>query len=244
MQIVNWNLARHAPDTWQARTLVDRIKAANADLVCVTEAHSHSLEELGGHVLADRGVLWGEEVDSERKVAVWSPNEWTDRQSVDQLSELGGAVVARTATPLGTVQVVAVCMPYNMAWPKQAGFETRPPPWSQHIAYLEQLKPVLAGLDRDIPVVVVGDFNQFNPLNRGSWDAHHALNDALGGLHIVTTGAIDPIGEQTVDHVAVSHHLRAASVSAISRYTDDERAISDHFGLLVRLEAGGVRLVD
>lgn len=244
MRIVNWNLARHAPGSWQADGLVERIKAASPDLVCVAEAHEGSLSALGGHTLSDRGVLWGEEVDSERKVAVWSPNDWTDRLEVPGLSELGGAIIAQTETPLGRMQVVAVCMPYNMAWPKEAGFDQRPPPWSQHLTFLERLTPALQGLDKDIPTVLLGDFNQFVPLNWGSWEAHHALNAALDGLHIVTNGAIDPIGEQTVDHVAISHHLRAGSVEGLSQYTDDGRALSDHFGLLVKLEAGGVRLID
>lgn len=244
MRIVNWNLARHAPDAWQGVELTSRIKAARPDLLCVTEAHTHSLNELGGHVLTDRGVLWGEEIETECKVALWSANEWTDETPLPGLSELGGAIFARTISPLGPLQVVAVCMPYNMAWPKNAGFDSRPEPWSQHLAFLERLKPVLAGLDKDIPAVVLGDFNQFLPLNWGSWEAHHALNDTLGGLQIVTSGAIEPVGEQTVDHVAISHQLRAASIEGLTRYTDDDRAFSDHFGIVVRLEAGGVRLVD
>lgn len=244
MRIVNWNFARHAPGSWQADGLVERIKTAGPDLVCVAEAHEGSLGDLGGHTLSDRGVMWGEEVDSERKVAVWSPNDWTDRIDLPGLSELGGAIAAQTETPLGRMHVVAVCMPYNMAWPKEAGFDQRPPPWSQHLAFLERLTPVLQGLDKDIPTILLGDFNQFVPLNWGSWEAHHALNATLDGLHIVTNGAIDPIGEQTVDHVAISHHLRAASVEGLSQYTNDGRALSDHFGLLVRLEAGGVRLID
>lgn len=244
MRIVNWNLARHAPGSWQADGLAARIKQAEPHLVCVTEAHEGSLNNLGGYSLSDRGVLWGEEVDSERKVAVWSPNTWSDRKELSGLSEIGGTVAALNDTPLGPMQVVAVCMPYNMAWPKQAGFDDRPPPWSQHLTFLERLTPVLRALERDIPAVLLGDFNQFMPLNWGSWDAHHALNAALDGLHVVTNGAINPIGEQTVDHVAISHHLRAASVEGLSQYTHDGRAMSDHFGLLVTLEAGGIRLVD
>lgn len=244
MKVLNWNLARHAPESPEGAELARRIRDAKADLVCVTEAHTGSLDSLDGHVLTDRGVRWGDEAASECKVAVWSPNKWVNRIPSGSLSTSGGAVIATTETSLGPVQVVAVCMPYNMAWPKDAGHDERPPPWSEHLEFLKGLKPLLARLEPDIATVVVGDFNQFNPLNWGSWEAHHALNDALDGLHIVTTGAIEPIGEQTVDHLAVSPHLRAAAVRGLDRYAESGEALSDHFGLLVELEAGGVRLIN
>ena len=244
MKVLNWNLARHAPGTPEGRELLHRISAEHADVICVTEAHTGSLAELGGHVLTDRGVRWDEETENECKVALWSPEPWTDRAPTHELSEVGGAIIAATDTPLGRVQVVGVCMPYNMAWPKDGSHPQRPQPWSQHLLFLDRLKPLLAQLDSDCATIVVGDFNQYNPLNWGSWDAHHALNDTLDGLHIVTTGAIEPISEQTVDHVAVSPHLRAASIRGLDRYAEDGSALSDHFGLAVELEAGGVRLIN
>lgn len=244
MKILTWNLARHAPDSWQGEEIERRILEAKAEIVCATEAHAGSLDRLEGHVLSDAGVRWGEELATERKVLAWSAREWTKQVSVGQLSETGGAVCAQTSTTLGNVQVVAVCMPYHMAWPRERSPEVRPAPWSEHLAFLDALKGFLTQLDDDLPTILVGDFNQYDPLNWGSWDAHHALNDALGRLNIVTKGTIEPVGEQTVDHVAVSPHLRADAISSLDRYTDDGRALSDHFGVLVTLQAGGTRLVD
>lgn len=244
MKILTWNLARHAPDNWQGEELAQRIQAADAEIVCATEAHAGSLDRLDGHVLSDPGVRWGDETETERKVLAWSSRKWTNEVSVGQLSETGGAVAAETSTTLGNVRVVAVCMPYHMAWPRDRSPDTRPPPWSEHLKFLEALKAFLAAFDDDLPTILAGDFNQFDPLNWGSWDAHHALNDALGRLSIVTRGTIEPVGEQTVDHIAVSPHLRADAVRSLDRYTDDGRALSDHFGVLVTLQAGGTRLVD
>ena len=51
MRIVNWNIERRGPHTWQAASLASEIQSLDPDIVFLTEGHHHSLEALGGFTL-------------------------------------------------------------------------------------------------------------------------------------------------------------------------------------------------
>ncbi|MBI1361243.1 MAG: hypothetical protein GC155_13280 [Alphaproteobacteria bacterium] len=242
MRIITWNFGRHAPDTPEARTMLDRITAAKPDVVCLTKGYETSLAALGGHVISNAGASWGPAAPEERKVILWSKSPWRDPLDLGALTALGGAVGALTDTDLGLVRFIGIATPNPFASPE--GKLPRPPQWSMHISYLEMLGETLKRLDLSTPTVIVGDFNQFVPLIWGAWSAHHALNAALHGFGILTQGDIAPIGEHTLDHVTVTHHLRAGDISGLSRFAEDGAALGDRFGVVVDLESGGVQIFD
>ncbi|MEP7210007.1 MAG: endonuclease/exonuclease/phosphatase family protein [Alphaproteobacteria bacterium] len=242
MRIVTWNIERKAPESAASRTMLARIATLEPDIVCLTEAHEGSPASFGGHALFDVGASWGGEAPSERKVALVSRTPWRDVTPLPDLSALGGAISATTDTDLGPVRVVGVCTPHHFASP--GGALPRPPLWSMHIAYFKALGAALEGMGREQPTVIVGDFNQFLPLVWGSWDAHHALTHALRHFSVVTQGAIEPVGEPTIDHVAIGKQLRAAKVESLDRFNESGQALSDHFGVAVDLESGGVQIFD
>ena len=57
---------------------------------------------------------------------------------------------------------------------------------------------------------------------------------ALGDMVVATGGSIGGIGEPTIDHVALTPDLAPREVIGLSRFDDDGRALSDHFGVVVR----------
>lgn len=243
MRLVTWNFGRLAPESAEAREIVSRIAALEPDIVCATEAHEGSLARLsGGQVIADAGAAMQGDAATARKVLLWSRTAWDDVRTWAELSALGGAVSGVTSTPLGRVRVVGVCAPWHLAWPQEA--EVRPPEWDLNIGFVDRLKPQLEALEPAPPVIVAGRFNQYLPLTRGSWNAHHALTAALSRFSVATRGDIKPVGEPALDHVALPSQLRADWVGSVDRFGADGEALAEDFGLCVTLAAGGVQIFD
>jgi endonuclease/exonuclease/phosphatase family metal-dependent hydrolase len=244
MRIVNWNINRNAPQSWQGQTIAARIAELGPDAVCLTEAHQGSLDALPGHVISTAGVSWAnDKTASERLVLLWSRTPWRDVAELPQLSAIGGAVSGVTDGPLGPVRVVGLCVPYTQASP--VGVEPKIKPWTHHVEFLDLLAPVLAGMRSGPPLVVLGDFNQQEPEKWGLHEARAAFDRAFAHLDIVTKGDVRGMAQPAIDHVAVSHELRGKRVEGFSRMAE-KGPLSDppHDLIFVELEAGGVQIFD
>ncbi|MFN7056462.1 endonuclease/exonuclease/phosphatase family protein [Hyphomonas sp.] len=57
MRIVNWNIERHAPSKWRAKSLLAEIAELDPDVLCLTEAWEESAAALGGHAISAPGAL-------------------------------------------------------------------------------------------------------------------------------------------------------------------------------------------
>ncbi|MER9456575.1 endonuclease/exonuclease/phosphatase family protein [Mesorhizobium sp. M0478] len=232
---VTWNVERKNPSSRQALTMVERIAALSPDVVCLTEAFEGSTAELGGFVISVKGVSWSREVALERKVVLWSRNPWTYVDPLgNQELQTGGFIAATTRTPLGDIRVLGVCIPYHLASPM--GVVPRCPAWSQQILFLEGLKHVVASKSAELPMVVLGDYNQFVPRIWGPKAASLALSEALKGLSICTGGQINGVDRPAIDHIALSPELQSLSVWGIDEHDGDGRKMSDHFGVAVRAD--------
>lgn len=159
---------------------------------------------------------------------MWSKQPWTD---IDRVGAPGldqtRFIAASTATPIGTMRVLGICIPYHMAQvssppgPKQR-------PWQLHYQYLE----ILTGMFRkiDMPTVIAGDFNQRTPrVKGGNHAAAAALNAAFAPTKIVTAGVPKGAIRPGIDHIAVSGDLQASSVWGWPNRIHGVR-ISDHDG--------------
>lgn len=208
-----------------------RIRGAAPDIICVTEAHEGSLDDLGGHAIAAAGRVWSKTAKAERKVLLWSPNDFSDviygRAGTEAL------VSGVTETALGPIRLIGVCIPYHMAAP--TGAQPRPKPWSIHLAYLQGLKKFLARLDTNIPAVIAGDFNQRIPRSHTPHAVHDALLDAINGYRVATEGLIPGIGKAAIDHIAHGPELMSEHVFGISNIAADGKRLSDHFGVAADL---------
>jgi hypothetical protein len=211
--------------------MLERARAAAPDIICLTEAHLGSLDELGGHAIAVAGRVWSKTDAGERKVLLWSPNIWSDVIYGGIGTE--ALVAAVTETALGPVRFIGVCIPYHMAAP--LGLKPRPKPWSIHLAYLKGLKDILARLDTHVPSIIAGDFNQRIPRIHTPHAVHAALLDAIGGYRVATEGAIPGINKASIDHIAHGPELAAEHVFGISNIAADGKHLSDHFGVAADL---------
>ncbi|QPC89720.1 endonuclease/exonuclease/phosphatase family protein [Mesorhizobium sp. INR15] len=230
----NWNIERQPSSKRQARTMIERVAAHSPDVVCLTEAFEGSTADLGGFEIAAKGVSWSNEAAKERKVVLWSREPWSDIDSIGNRElRSGGFMAGTTRTRLGEIRVVGVCVPYHMASPM--GVAPRSPAWSQQVSFLNGLKQVVASRNSELPIVVIGDYNQFVPRIWGSKAASLALLEALDGLSVCTGGQLQIVDRPAIDHVALSPELQSLSVQGIDEHDTEGRKLSDHFGVAVRI---------
>lgn len=237
--VVNWNFERRGPNSRQAATLMDRIAVERPDVVCLTEAHEGSTTVLGGHEIAARGATWSfNRRESERLVVLWSSEPWRDVDVAGNVGTATGGYVSGVAeSPNGPIRVVGICAPHHAA--SQVGAAEKARMWSEQIAFWDGLATLLSARDRRSPTILLGDFNQYVPRIWGSKAAHAAMQRSLCDLRIATDGPIREIDEPTIDHVVHSADLAPRALRGLSRFDDDGRALSDHFGIVMRLTAAG-----
>lgn len=232
---LNWNFERRPPHSQQAVLMLERGLAQQPDVICLTEAHHGSTGTLQGHEITDRGATWStKRDDAERLVVLWSATPWRDVDvEPNEAAVRGGYVSGVTETPVGLVRVVGICAPHHFA--SRVGAAERARLWTEQIAFWNALEKLLSTRDHSLPTVMLGDYNQYVPRIWGSRAAEAALRSTLGDLCIATGGPISGIDAPTIDHVAHTPDLESNEVIGLSRFSDDGRALSDHFGVVVRL---------
>lgn len=233
--MLTWKLERRTSTSPRAAIAIDHLMSQSPDIVVLTEART-TLPLPGGHVLWSDPPVGTRFAADERKVLIWSKHPWTD---VDLVGAPGldqtRFVSATTATPLGDVRVLGICIPYHMA-DVTTGPKPRSRPWERHMAYLESLTRMLAGLR--MATVIAGDFNQKIPRVKGGYRlAADTLQAAFVPTTIVTAGAPTGGTRPGIDHIAVSSQLRATSVWAWPQAIDGVR-MSDHEGAGADLTTG------
>ncbi len=236
MRIVNWNIERHAPSTWQARSLLAEISQLNPDILCLTEAWETSTEQLGGFPISSTGVAWSDKDHEERKVLLWSQNVWRDVDVIEQLEAIGSGITGLTRLGETDVRVVGLCVPYHFASP--IGLEPRAKPWTQHERFLEELAPLLRLWRKAGPVIVTGDFNRFIPRYWGPKRSYALLEAALDGYEVVTAGELAGVDKRAIDHIAFAGDFITTSVFGRPAEAEDGRRRSDHFGVVADFELG------
>lgn len=232
IKVVNWNIERRGPHTWQAASLTSEIADFRPDLICLTEAHETSLVALGGHTISHVGYRSEHKKDTERLVLLWSRKPWRSVVIPNDLQTLGGLIAGVTDLDGQEALCIGLCIPYHMA--KLSG-EQKTRPWHHHKVFLKAVAPWLRALADGRPVIMMGDFNQRIPRKYGSREAHDLLMHALEPFDIVTQGELAPLDDMTIDHICVRGGLKAARIEARSRYAADGRPRSDHFGVLAEL---------
>lgn len=237
--IVNWNFERRLPHGRQAQTMMDRVIAQRPDVVCLTEAYEGSTVALGGHEIANRGATWSfNRRDGERLVVLWSARPWRDVDaSGNDDAATGGYISGVTDTPFGAMRVIGICAPHHAA--SQVGAIEKARMWTEQIVFWNGLARLVGSLALNMPTILLGDFNQYEPRIWGSKAAHSEMQRALGSLRFATAGPIAGIGEPTIDHVVHSHDLTSQEVRGLSRFGEDGRALSDHFGIVLRVAISG-----
>jgi len=235
MRIVCWNLERKRSHTPTGAAAVARIAAEDPELAVLTEARIGHLESFGGYEVTSEPPAGERFGADERKVVAWSQNLWRDVDCVgDERMPIGRFVAGTTTTSIGDVRLVAICIPWHMCDVRYGSKDRKP--WEQHLRWLEYFGRLIGG-QSSLPVVVAGDFNQRIPSRSGARrDVVDALASSLDGFDVVTSGVPPGGARQGIDHIAINHHLRCASVRGWAN-DDGGTRMSDHDGVVADLHA-------
>lgn len=229
--IVNWNVEWRLPSSLAAATLRVRVFEQTPDIICLTESYRDFLPP-SGHII-DADADYGYPIrKGRRKVLLWSKEPWSDIDAVGHPNLPSGRFVrGRTETPIGTIDVMGICIPWSGAH-VSSGRRDRER-WEDHLTYLKALAQIVPTAPSRL--LVVGDFNQKVPRTIAPVATYRALDEAiLSRLRLVTMGAVEPVACQLIDHIAVSPDLAARSVRTLSNI-DGELRLSDHVGVAATL---------
>ncbi len=234
LTVVLWNVQWRSPATPAGETIRRLIAAQNPDLVCLTESHCDALP--GPHMITsdpDYGVTTISA--TRRKVVLWSRQPWSvvDTRGHPDLPK-GRFVRGVTATPLGALAVLGICIPWSHAGVTTGRRDRKP--WQEHDAYLDGLQSILT---RDRPLadtILLGDFNQTLPRTRAPRTSHEALTALLAPhLTVATTGVIPGLAYPAIDHLTHSRDLEAIALKPLANHDNQGARLSDHVGLVVTL---------
>jgi hypothetical protein len=174
------------------------LAAPECDVLCVTEGYAEIFPD-GGHTIEggdDRGYPI---VVGQKKVLLWSKEPWERVEHGPREMPEGRFVAGTTKTPLGSLTVVGVCIPWHFAHVK-TGCENRRP-WEVHLDWLSTFRRT-AHATASRRTVVLGDFNQRLPRSWTPKRVYAELSQAIDGLSVSTCGELpwpnaDPKGAST-----------------------------------------------
>jgi len=232
VSIVTFNCEWRKTKSADAAAIRQRVLSCGPDVVCLTEAYADFFEGIG-HTIEASPHRQDHPFQARRKVLLWSKNPWR-QVSTQPSSELpqGRFVSGKTDTPAGEVTFFGVCIPYSFAGVRYEADKKQP--WEVHLRYLAALEEMIMAAPRGL--VVLGDFNQRVPRRYQPRAAFDALQKAiLSRMLLATSGVIEPIGRQSIDHVCHSHDFTPRELISLSNLGENGRKISDHFGVHVSL---------
>jgi hypothetical protein len=233
IRIANWNLQWARRNTPNGEAILRRLFQQEPEIICLTEADIDFLPKEGFSATSDADYGY-ESSPWKRKVILWSRKPWLEVDAIGDDSLPGGRYVsAVTETSLGPIRFIGVCIPWSAAH-VTTGRKDRER-WEDHLAYLCGLAGILEGIDSS--TVVLGDFNQRIPRKWTPLEVHQALQTTFEGrLEFATTGLIQKIDKQAIDHVAHTGDFVASNVRSIDNIDSNGRELSDHFGVVLDLE--------
>ncbi|MCY3545203.1 MAG: endonuclease/exonuclease/phosphatase family protein [Chloroflexi bacterium] len=242
MTLVNWNVMWASPRAYsRSPEIRKRIAAHSPDVVCLTETHTEMLSPSGGHIICSQADAGYGIRENMRKVMLWSRQPW---ERVDDLGDdampPGRYVSGVTQTPIGEVTVMGICIPWHGSRTRKERGAERKKVWEDHTIYLKCLIELIDRMP-DMPMIVVGDFNQSIGQKRYAPPLYMraAVQDATPRHMTIATSALGYDGRRTIDHTALSNDLAAESLSVISNKHGDVE-LSDHFGTAATLSIRGI----
>lgn len=236
LNLVNWNVEWATPKSHRSHEIRRRIDEHPPDIVCLTESHQDLMANTGHttHARPDYGYPIKK---GRRKVILWSRNPW---KQVDDLGNEslppGRFISGSTQTSVGTVTVVGICIPWAGSRTEARRGPRRKRRWEDHEDYLSGLASLLPRMSAG-RLIVVGDFNQrLGQDSRTPIRFQTALQSALSSRLTIATSELDFQGRKSIDHIALSDDLSAASMSVISNISGETK-LSDHFGVFAEVAA-------
>lgn len=232
MKVLTWNLEWAPPSSGREQTIRRILEFADADLICLTEAYSSTLPDDGVVIEAGSGNVVADKKRA-KKVLLWSRWGWHDQNMGQNILPPGRFIGGHTETPLGTIHIIGVCIPWRSSnMPGYGSGECGP--WEDHLRFIQGLKAELRPDARR--TIIVGDFNQRLPRRRQPAHVAEALETILRPFTVATWNFESGDCAQTIDHIAHSPDLVVDQLVEVPRVADG-LVLSDHFGV-----AGNVSL--
>jgi len=232
--ILVWNLQRKELNSEAAAAQVETIKTRAPDISVLTETWIGWSDILGGNEVSAFGAVWSPTHADERKILLWSAKPWKDPEWLAfEGSPVGRIVAATTETPIGSMRVVGVCIPYHGANMRR---KFNPAPmWWEHRHYLMQMIKFIGGQSKSIPLVIAGDFNQRIPGKFAPKELQASLIRALAGTTLHTSGEIGEERIKLIDHCATTDNLALEELNLVHAPVLGGTAVSDHTGVIMRI---------
>ncbi|MCH7535721.1 MAG: endonuclease/exonuclease/phosphatase family protein [Bacteroidetes bacterium] len=234
MRVINWNVQWVGPRSKRGLLILEEIFKRTPEVVCVTEGYEEFFSNEGFTISSNADYGYNSNPDR-RKVLLWSKNPW---KQIDDFGDInlpsGRFISGKTMTSIGEVEFVGVCIPWRDAHVSTGRKNRRM--WEDHKAYLKGLKLILSYINKS-PRILLGDFNQRIPRAKQPIHIYELLlNSFPDKLHFATSGNVPGLDKQTIDHIAHSIEIIAKNIFSIDNKINDEKLLSDHFGVVVDLE--------
>lgn len=226
MKTVVWNTRWAIPNSKRGQMLSEQIQKQEPDLICLTEAQSDLLPH-DGHVI-ESSPDYGYPLKPGRlKVILWSKHPWSDTSIHEDLDFPTGRIVSGITQG---IRVLGVCIPWNAAHVRTGRKDRKN--WEDHLLYLDALKQLVTEFDQNIPLAIMGDFNQRQPRSLQPVYVYEKLKDVLAAdLTLHTSGYVGPGDEQLIDHIVTSAELQFHDLTVLDRESEEDFRLSDHFGI-------------
>lgn len=234
VRLLLWNIQYRRRGSPHGRMLREIIDSHSPDVICLTEGHGDFLEN--DHTITSEADYGYPLRPARRKVLLWSRSPWkqVDTKGSDTLPS-GRFVAGTTATPIGSLRFLGVCVPWDEAHVTSGRRDRKK--WEDHTAYLHGLANIVSREEHGERTVVLGDYNQQVPRKREPVEVAKTLEKVLGqGLHLATSGIIPGVERPSIDHVAHTSDLEAVRVRGLSNRSPNGAEMSDHLGLIVELQ--------
>jgi hypothetical protein len=234
VRLLLWNIQYRRRGSPRGCMLWEIIDSHSPDLICITEGHEDFLEN--HHTITSEADYGYPLRARRRKVLLWSRSPWRQVDPVGSDTLPSGRFVAgTTATPIGPLRFLGVCVPWDQAHVTSGRRDRKK--WEDHTAYLHGLANIVAREEHGRRTVVLGDYNHRVPRKREPVEVAKALERILGeGLHLATSGIIPGVERPSIDHVAHTLDLEAVRVHGLSNLSPDGAEMTDHIGLVVELQ--------
>lgn len=220
MRILNWNVQWARPDQPRGRLVEQTLLSAQPEIACLTEIGRPLLRPQGHAVFSEEDYGY-RRIEGQRKVQLWSRDQWTRIDTVGHPSLPHGRFASGITQG---VRFVGVCAPGVDAHVHMGRRDRLR--WEEHILFWVTLKEVLKQLvARPEPLILLGDFNQQVPHRRQPIRVYRSLLDALpDGYYICSACLKDASSRYLVDHVAVPENAKVYIQSILQRRTETGEA--------------------
>jgi Endonuclease/Exonuclease/phosphatase family len=228
MNVINWNLEWASNSSARGKEISRLIASSTPSVMCLTETTLGMLPK-DGHVLLPEGNSGYPGPANRRKVALWSSAPWTETDLIGHPDLPGGRFVSGVTHG---IRFVGVCIPWHASHVSNGRKDRKL--WEDHLSYLHLLRPILERyLELEIPLCVLGDFNQTIPQGWQPDPVFQALWETFAPpLSLPTAELTDPDGKLLIDHFATSPDLRFSLKQWLPKESEAGIKLSDHTGIL------------